>query len=88
MGSQAMPWFLTKLREDYRRWAAGLDRRMAVGNGEMQALAAQAAKGGAAALPPGVEELPLVGTDAASAEIEPPEVASAKPKGFGGAART
>jgi len=53
--SVAMPWFLTKLREDAIAWAADKPRNMS-GVGEMGALARQLLSGGGR-LPPGVVEL-------------------------------
>ena len=46
----AMPWFLARLREDFRRWSTGQDRRQAMGAGELNALAQEMLKGAAGLL--------------------------------------
>lgn len=54
----AMPWFLTKLRDDYANWARDLPRNASLGSGELAALARRVASGGAS-MPTGVRELPV-----------------------------
>lgn len=41
----AMPWFLSKLRQDFTLWSQGKDRKQATGKGEMNDLAKQLAAG-------------------------------------------
>ncbi len=66
----AMPWFLTKLRTDYRKWAAGEDRRAALGSGEMAALA-KSLMSSRGALPEGVVELPVEDSSLQSGRVKP-----------------
>ena len=54
----AMPWFLSKLSQDYRLWATDKPRTAALGNGELSTLARTIATGGST-MPPGVRELPV-----------------------------
>lgn len=53
-----MPWFLAKLRTDYRRWAAGEDRTSALGTGEL-AMLARSLMTQRGALPEGIVELDI-----------------------------
>jgi hypothetical protein len=65
-----MPWFLTKLRTDYRRWAAGEDRGAALGTGELSTLA-KSLMAGKGALPDGVTELDVQGAHLEGARVTP-----------------
>lgn len=56
----AMPWFLTKLRTDYRQWERGEERRASLGAGEMAALA-KSLMSSRGPLPEGVTELEVEG---------------------------
>jgi len=62
----AMPWFLSKLAEDYASWAADRPRNASLGAGEMAALARSVASGGGK-LPAGVVELSVDAAHAAAA---------------------
>ena len=89
----AMPWFLTKLAQDYRLWATDKPRSASLATGEMAGLARTIASGGGS-MPPGVRELPVEGKDALAAAVSPTaptaeEVAVPEPpppaaRGFGG----
>jgi hypothetical protein len=78
----AMPWFLTKLRDDYANWAQDRPRNASLGSGEMAALAKRLAAGGAS-MPPGVRELPVdaAWTDAAVEPSAPTEDEAGAPGG-------
>ena len=64
-----MPWFLTKLRTDYRQWAAGENRAEALGTGEMATLARSLMS--SRALPEGVVELQIDDAALAGALVAP-----------------
>jgi hypothetical protein len=80
----AMPWFLTKLRDDYANWAADRPRNASLGSGEMAALAKRLAAGGGS-MPAGVRELAVdaAWTDAAVQPSAPTEDESGAPAGAG-----
>jgi hypothetical protein len=65
-----MPWFLTKLRSDYRSWAAGESRTEALGTGEIATLA-RTLMSGKAALPEGLIELAVDDERLAGALVAP-----------------
>ena len=80
-----MPARGAQLREDYSRWQRGLDRRQALGSGELSKLAAELSRGGRGELPAGVSELPLVGVPGASTlELAPTADETAAPGGSSG----
>ena len=65
-----MPWVLTKLRSDYRRWAAGESRTEALGTGEIATLA-RTLMNSKAALPDGLVELDIADARLAGALVAP-----------------
>lgn len=56
-----LPWFLTKLSEDFERWARGDPSRAQMSSGEIPALAARLAAGNRGELPEGVREVVVGG---------------------------